>query len=406
MVIVVTLVPALLAYVVQPTYHFSQLKRTHLTQAVDVDNGARPASWCRRLASSQSVAMAEEAAPRPAEEEPTPPKSNLAKASASSESESDVHDSDDVLSSAEEALNAAAGFAVAEGAERVSERARKAARWGERHPGATDWIRRDASELAWRERLKQDWAEQDGRDLDRSLARQLGMTGAEEDDWRLLEFEELLQREQSWRANIYRWWLGVCDASGDDYLFEPGEQDDVGWPATRFDGTPWDEPPKDALSRREIPSRKASRSSYGGSPTAGRRRSTSSYYEEDEEDRGASDMVYGGRPRRLGKYRAPAFSNDGKDEEDEVDEADEVDYRDDYGEDYETRRRRLPGSRLRDRWRRWRDERKERRDRDRRGLTGTGRTKHGGGRGAVPHAFIFLRRESEQKRRKFLRWPR
>jgi len=268
----------------------------------------------------------------------------------------------------------AVALAMADRSARSADRRSALAEFGERNPGATDWIRRDASELAWKERLKRDWAKQDGVDLDKSLAA-LGTTSADEDDWRVVEFDELLEREKNFRASLYRWWLGVWDASGDDYLFEPDEDDSVGWPATRFDGSSWDEPPRRSVTR--------------ALPEERRRRRPLSYYDEEEEDRSAEDMVYGGRPRRMGSHRVSSGrrrrgiqSNDDDDERDELDEVGEYlgrrrrrarrgasswdddddeeeeddeserDYDEDGGGGRKPRRRLF--SRWRERWKRWR----------------------------------------------------
>ena len=308
------------------------------------------------------------------------------------------------------------GAAVADRSVRGAERSRSLSKFGERHPGATDWLRRDAGELAWRSRLQRDWAEQDGQALDRTLA-QMGTTAADEDDWRVVEFEGLLRREQTWRAQVYRWWLGVWDASGDEYLFEPGEDDTFGWPYTRLDGTPWASGPQRGLesrrgrrppwededededeavgrrrrARRVLPS--SSRPRASAAPQSARRRRAASYYEEEEEDRGAEDMVYGGRPRRLGSWqrrgrrsggRAAGAEDDPFAEDDEDDagvskglervaetlggasarrrrdgrrsarEDEEDEEEEGYDDKGDAPRRRWFGWGLRERWRRWR----------------------------------------------------
>ena len=69
------------------------------------------------------------------------------------------------------------------------------------------------------------------------------------DDWRVDEFRDLLEREKGWRTKVYRWWLTVWDASAEDYLFDPADSDDYGFPKTRLDGRPWDYQPKKKKKR-------------------------------------------------------------------------------------------------------------------------------------------------------------
>ena len=129
-------------------------------------------------------------------------------------------------------------LAMADSDFRAQERARRAAAIGAKNPAATDWMRRDARELTWQERTRREWASDDRKRLDSMLV-ETGTVGEGEDDWRIDEFRGLLKREHTWRTKIYRWWLTVWDASAEDYLFDPAESDDFGFPKTRLDGTPW-----------------------------------------------------------------------------------------------------------------------------------------------------------------------
>ncbi len=183
-------------------------------------------------------------------------------------------------------------MAVADKSYRAARKQRYAQDWGESNPAATDWLRRDATELAWKERLRGEWNREDNAALDSSL-RSSETVGADSDDWRVAEFDELMRKEQNWRKVAYQWWLKVWDAAGDDYLFEEGEEDDYGWPKTRIDGSPWPERPRPA--RR---------------PAAGGRRRYAAYDEEYDDDddefggyeRGAYDE--GGRRPRAPPRRA------------------------------------------------------------------------------------------------------
>ena len=49
--------------------------------------------------------------------------------------------------------------------------------------------------------------------------------------WRVDEFRGLLDKENFLRTKLYRWWLTVWDASGEDYLFDPNEPEDGAWPS-------------------------------------------------------------------------------------------------------------------------------------------------------------------------------
>ena len=150
----------------------------------------------------------------------------------------------------------AVSIAAVDKAARVARREEQAGEWGNRQPAATDWLRRDASELAWRERLRRDWNNEDSVALDRQLEAS-GAVTVDEDDWRtfqsahepapsvhlaycslsfhspptylrsarpnpslsppslpnpenrvvagIIEFEGLLSREQTWRKGLYQW---------------------------------------------------------------------------------------------------------------------------------------------------------------------------------------------------------
>ena len=103
----------------------------------------------------------------------------------------------------------------------------RAQAWGEQYPAATDWMRRDARELTWRERERRRWAEDDRTAFDERapLVGGLGsVDAAGEDDWRVDEFRDLLEKEKNMRTQVYKWWLGVWDASGDDYLYDDDYQ--------------------------------------------------------------------------------------------------------------------------------------------------------------------------------------
>jgi len=86
--------------------------------------------------------------------------------------------------------------------------------WGERHPGATDWMRRDAGEAMWQQRERAGYtAAYEGAELD--------------DDWRIGEFDEMIDKENSMRKAVYKWWLRIWDANMDDHMFddEPPSRD-------------------------------------------------------------------------------------------------------------------------------------------------------------------------------------
>lgn len=107
---------------------------------------------------------------------------------------------------------------------RAGQQQGRAQAWGEQYPAATDWLRRDARELTWREQERRRWAQDDRKAFDERAPLMGGFDAAGEDDWRVDEFRELLEKEKGWRTEIYKWWLGVWDASGDDYLFQEDYQ--------------------------------------------------------------------------------------------------------------------------------------------------------------------------------------
>ena len=79
---------------------------------------------------------------------------------------------------------------------REGQRQGRAQAWGEQYPAATDWMRRDARELTWRERERRRWAEDDRTAFDERapLVGGLGsVDAAGEDDWRVDEFRDLLE---------------------------------------------------------------------------------------------------------------------------------------------------------------------------------------------------------------------
>ena len=84
--------------------------------------------------------------------------------------------------------------------------------WGDRYPGATDWMRRDAAEARWRSReALSNWGEKLDGAVDRGVA---GLGEAEIsdemlDDWRMGEFGQLLVKENNLRRTLYKWWLKV-----------------------------------------------------------------------------------------------------------------------------------------------------------------------------------------------------
>lgn len=102
-----------------------------------------------------------------------------------------------------------ARLAIAERDVLAQEKALRADAWGRKHPASTDWLRRDATEIMWRETerqgkdaasLRQKWGFEDMLDME---------SGDSEEDWRLQEFQALLDKELSWRKAAYRWWLKV-----------------------------------------------------------------------------------------------------------------------------------------------------------------------------------------------------
>eukprot|EP00316_Scyphosphaera_apsteinii_P023359 CAMPEP_0119332548 /NCGR_PEP_ID=MMETSP1333-20130426/83028_1 /TAXON_ID=418940 /ORGANISM="Scyphosphaera apsteinii, Strain RCC1455" /LENGTH=579 /DNA_ID=CAMNT_0007342407 /DNA_START=189 /DNA_END=1929 /DNA_ORIENTATION=+ len=134
-------------------------------------------------------------------------------------------------------------LAAAEQGERTRRQQERAESWGARYPAATDWMRRDAAELAWRQRQRH-WGLAPSTlsgsdDLTTGPTDDILELDDDVEDWRIGDFERLLAREQRWRRGLYRWWLDIWDASGSDYLFEADEVD-VGFPITRMDGTPWE----------------------------------------------------------------------------------------------------------------------------------------------------------------------
>ena len=99
--------------------------------------------------------------------------------------------------------------------ERRGAAARGADPYAERHPAASDWMRRDAAESMWRSRQRQ-WDDAETQVPEPA-------TPEADDDWRMGEFAEMLQRENGLRRKVWRWWLGVWDQMGDDYLFDEDE---------------------------------------------------------------------------------------------------------------------------------------------------------------------------------------
>lgn len=127
-------------------------------------------------------------------------------------------------------------FAAAEPSERQRRRSERAEAWGTRNAAATDWLRRDASELVWRNR-QQRWSGSGAPTLSAAGARM----SADDDlpfddgddsgsDWRMGEFERWLGKEQRLRRSVMRWWLEVWDSSGDDYLFDESEMYEPTYP--------------------------------------------------------------------------------------------------------------------------------------------------------------------------------
>ena len=158
---------------------------------------------------------------------------------------------------------------------RDEEKSRRAAARGAKNPAATDWMRRDAREMTWQERTRKEWAREDNAGLDRLIT--LSSSNGE-DDWRVDEFRDLLEREKGWRTKVYRWWLTVWDASAEDYLFDPADSDDYGFPKTRLDGRPWDYQPK-KKKKRYLTSN-------------GERRMLSASADDDDEFDEEDDMLY------------------------------------------------------------------------------------------------------------------
>ena len=157
----------------------------------------------------------------------------------------------------------AAARAALEPSSRAAQFQRRAERVGALSPKDTDFLRADATEAAWQERLRREWNREDGVALDAALdgSPALEPAGPPREsaapearrDWRMEEFNEGLRLEQSWREKAYTWWLDLIEvplSTGSNYLFEEGEDDSVGWPSTRFDGTAWDReeaPPRGQL---------------------------------------------------------------------------------------------------------------------------------------------------------------
>jgi len=98
---------------------------------------------------------------------------------------------------------------------RAAQRREWADPYAERHPAASDWMRRDAAESMWRSRQRQ-WEDAETQVPEPA-------TPEADDDWRMGEFAEMLQRENGLRRKVWRWWLGVWDQMGDDYLFDEDE---------------------------------------------------------------------------------------------------------------------------------------------------------------------------------------
>ena len=189
---------------------------------------------------------------------------------------------------------------------RALEQQQRANDWGERYPAATDWLRRDARELTWREQERKRWAGEDSKGLDGFLTSVgLDATPAGEEDWRVDEFRELIEREKGFRTKVYKWWLGVWDASGDDYLydddykrqrdfeqgFESARQEVIDRWQDRDSGPPYDRPP---YPRRRLSAGRGYGRGYG------RYDDDDDEYDDDEYGRGA----YGGgreRQRRLAR---------------------------------------------------------------------------------------------------------
>ena len=88
---------------------------------------------------------------------------------------------------------------------RAGQKQGRAQAWGEQYPAATDWMRRDARELTWRERERRRWAEDDLAAFDERAPLVGGLGGLEaagEEDWRIDEFRELLERYGAQGATV------------------------------------------------------------------------------------------------------------------------------------------------------------------------------------------------------------
>ena len=84
--------------------------------------------------------------------------------------------------------------------------------WGDRYPGATDWMRRDAAEGKWKRReTLSTWGDR----LEGAVEQGVAGLGEGEisdevlDDWRMGEFSQLLVKENNLRRTLYKWWLKV-----------------------------------------------------------------------------------------------------------------------------------------------------------------------------------------------------
>ena len=74
----------------------------------------------------------------------------------------------DAVAAAQLAQQDAEAAVLADRSMRAEAKARRAEQMGDKNP-EFDWLRRDASELQWRERMKRDWAADDHKRLDALL---------------------------------------------------------------------------------------------------------------------------------------------------------------------------------------------------------------------------------------------
>lgn len=168
--------------------------------------------------------------------------------------------------------------------------------WGDRHPAATDWIRRDIAERTWQERERQSTRDDRGDYRPSGVKRsdvfgpagQSGISDKMESDWRMGEFDDLINKENGWRRTVYKWWLRVWDSAGEEYLFEEEEPDY---------GSRWESD----LSRRAAPDRASSPTSRWRSERDERFPRGSGNY-ADEYGRGGRREDYQGRDYRMGGY--------------------------------------------------------------------------------------------------------